>query len=167
MKNFVLIVVLVLVVCISQAGNLDPTLPHETIARVHNNMADDFARCSAFYKHVSHCLSNTGSDVSTRFEKLSIESLQYAATYLRVSNALTLKTAGQDFDKQKLWEESQDTVFNWYEREHKDMLAESMTCSNLNILYRRYLKSCNTYYQNPDVLRDMWVRNIEAEGNGG
>lgn len=165
MKRFVLITSLFLITFSLDVHAVDLSqLPKEQASRIATNMATDMASCSAFFLHVSQCMNNTEPDSGSGFEQRSEQSLQMAAVLLRIANTLTFQADGKDFDEQKLWEKTQETVFLWFKRDHAEMLDEIMTCSNISLLSTKHLDPCIAWFDDPDVLMQKWTDEL-VEGN--
>ena len=164
MKRIVLISVLILTALFSSAHAVElDDLPKEQASRITTNTATDMASCSAFFLHVSQCMNNTEPDSGSGFEQRSEQSLQMAAVLLRIANTLTFQADEKDFDEQKLWKKTQETVFLWFKRDHAEMLDEMMTCSNISLISTKHLDPCIAWFDDPDVFMQKWIDELASE----
>lgn len=103
MKELILTAAFVLFQPDAQAQSVTlENLPQEFSSRVLSNAAEDCVRCSAFYQITSECLKQSTFSGGSVYGIRSVQILETAADMMMLSDSISLKAAGHDFDEDDL-----------------------------------------------------------------
>ncbi len=117
-----------------------------------DNIADDFIRCSAFYKITAACVGVRG-----RLEQGNARNPQADAALTARTDAISdglLKGARMMYQKQGMIHEKQDllTIKQSYERYEKKMLQDAgSSCENLDDFMDKHGDICRRISSNPEA----------------